>query len=410
MTCLKLTSHSSGSLLIVLLLTSALFVSIYSVATPPEKVYAAGLTFLLSSSSGKYGDVITFKTTALAGTAPNGTSCSSTGAPTNVVTNFHGQEYNHNATGWFVVGTGPSGVGGAAYTITITCGADSGTATFTVSRSMTISPPISEASKIVTVAAYGLPSNTVGPCTITDNGTIPVVLGSPAPCTIVALSGSATGTFTVDPLATHNGNYTIFVNYSGGSFPSADAAFRKVAADTPTGWGPLLMSPHSAPPKWGPVSITGGGFHKTGAVRNCAVSPQAGLVDLVDVVSETCTIDANGILTAGFAVGSSALPTHTGLIQIVDATTPGGPFSAGTFTVNATAAAITTIKYDNRPAGTFVSLGATKLSQLDAGACIISSFPTVLISSYFCVIDSSGNILNATFVVSRMLQIREHTP
>jgi len=397
--CFKLTSHSSGSLLIVLLLTSALFVSIYSVATPPEKVYAAGLTFLLSSSSGKYGDVITFKTTALTGTAANGTSCSFTGAPTNVVTSFHGQEYKHNATGWFVVGTGPSGVGGTFYTITITCGADSGTATFTVSRSMTISPPISEANNIVTVAAYGLPSDTVGPCTITSNRTIQVVASSPATCSIVAGSGSATGTFTVNPLAA-NGNYTIYVNYSGGTFPSADAAFRKVATDTPTGVGPLLMSPHGAPPSWGTISISGGGFHKTGAVRNCAVSPQSSLVDLVDVVSETCTIDANGILTAGFVVGSSATAGHAGEIRIVDATTGPGPFSAGTFTVNATAAAITTIKPSSGPAGTFVSLGATKLSRLDAGACIISSFPTVLISSYFCVIDSSGNILNATFVVS----------
>ena len=394
----------------MLLLTSALFVSIFSVVTPPKMAHAA-LAF--AASSGRYGDVITFKSTGL-GTAANGTSCSFTGAPTTVVTNFNGQEYKHNATGRFVVGTGPAGVGGVPYTITITCGGDSGTLLFTVIPSFIVSPPISEANNIVTVAAYGLPSGTAGPCTITDNGTIgggiPVVQGTSAPCTIPAGSGSATGTFTVNPAATHNGNYTIYVNYSGGTFSSALAAFRKVAANTPTGVGPLLMSPHGAPPGWGTVSISGGGFTKTTVVRSCAINP-TGSLDLVsDIVSPTCTIDTTGILTAGFVVGPLANTAHLGGITIVDATTSGGPFSAGSFAVNGTADPVTRIQHlaasapGSGPAGTFVNLGplgATTLSRLDAGACSISSnLGGVLISSYFCVIDTAGRILNATFVVS----------
>jgi len=395
----------------VLLLTSALLVSIVTVAVPPQRVHAAALTFTLSpAANGKYGDVITFTSLATA-VSPDGTGCSVSGAPGNVVTSFQGQVYSAVAYGFFVVGTGPSGVGGVAYTLTITCGVDSGTATFTVNPSITISPPAGLPNNVVSVVVYGLPSDTVGPCTITSDVHTQMVVGASAqPCTLTAGTGSATGTFTVNSGADDHA-YMITVNYSGGSWSSGASGYTKVP--NPLAANAIVMSPTNAPPGWGTVSITGGGFAKAATVRICQLSPQPTLVDLVDVVSKQCTISADGTLTASFVVGTGATNGHSGVINIVDGSTPGGPFPTAAFGVQLGASVITSITPDHDYAShSVISLGTpvTRFSNLDAGACSISSNPaTVLVSSPFCVIDNSGGLLLATFKVSTLAPGQTYT-
>jgi len=382
--------------LIVLLLTSALLVSTVSVVAPPRKAYAGALSVVFSPTSGRYGNATTF--VASGATVADGTTCSFSGAPTSVVTSFQGKVYGGKAYGSFVVGTGPSGAGGAAYHVTITCGVDAGTADFTVNPSITISPWVGLAGNTVSVAVYGLPSDTVGPCTITSSGATQVVASSPQSCSLG--SGTATGTFTVNSAAS-DGTYTIYVNYSGGS---TSGTYKKVTTPNVL----ISMYPTSAPPGWGTVSITGGGFNKPAGARSCSFnSTHAGILPPADMVSKTCTISADGTLTAGFVVASSAVGgVDTGTIYINDASTTGGPFLVGTFWVNATASHIPSITPSmSGVAGNIRSISnptVTKLSRLDAGACSISSIPTMLISSPFCVIDNSGNILNATFVVSSL--------
>ena len=260
-------ARQARSIIVTLLLLSAVSFTLANYAVPPTpqllpKVQASALTITLSSATGVAGQVITL-TTGATGTSPDGTACSLSGAPSNVVTNFQGEMFGSAAYGSFVVGTGPSNTGGTAYTLALTCGGDSGTKPFTVTPVMTFTPPAALPHTIITVTVTGLPSDTLGPCTITSSVNVQqVVFASPQSCTIPPGSGSATGTFDVNPGAA-DGGYTITVHYSTGSFSFSGASlFTKVP--NPTVANAIAMSAAHAPPGWGTVSITGGGFVATG--------------------------------------------------------------------------------------------------------------------------------------------------
>ena len=353
------------------------------------------------------GNVVTFTATGASSAA--GTSCSVTGAPSNVVTNVLAEvSTGTNVFGAFTVGTGPSGPGGAGYTLTITCGPDSGTAILTVKPLLTVTPPIGFIHTLVTVTVNGFPSDATGPCTITGGA----VYASPQSCTIG--SGSASGTFIANPAAANGTAIPITVTVVGGvvtgSTPSS--SFEPVVGNDnghPGAIPTAIMSLTSAPAGYGTISLNGGGFH-LGSTRACTLSATGAALPLFSVSSPPCLISANGTLTGSFTVNPTVL-TGVDTLHITDASTPtctGGcnPFGASTFTVVAGPGAAGAPSTANGVAGTFVTVGATVnpfgggTNGIDAGGCAISSSPAALSSSSFCVTDNSGNILLASFQVS----------
>ncbi len=378
------------------------------------------------------GNVVTY--TATGATFPPTTSCSVTGAPSNVIINGanSGQvSTGNNVFGAFTVGTGPSGSGGAGYPLTITCGPDSGTATLIVKPSMTISPSIAFQHTLVTVIVNGFPNDvpagTGAPfCTITsDVHTQQVVFSSPQPCTITSGTGSASGTFIANPGAA-NTTYTITMTVQG-SF--ATGTFQMVLGNDNGNPGAIptaMMSLTHAPKGYGtsggpsPITITGGGFH-LGSARFCTLTATAQPLPLFSVASPPCSIDGNGTLTASFAVSPNPGATSAAYtIKVTDASTPtctplpGCNPSAISFTVDPGPSAVGNPSPGAGIAGTYVTSftygpptpnafgGGT--SGADAGACTITSNPSspVLIvpGSQFCVVDNAGKVLLASFTVA----------
>jgi len=388
----------------VLLLTSALLVSIYSVATPPKQAHAGTLTFgTISSASGVYGDWIFLTFTGVTATTPDGTSCQITGPVTNVVTGAVARVYSSVVYGSFKVGSGPGNTGSTAYTITVSCTygstTDTGTTTFQVLPSITVSPPVSITGRTFTVSGFGFASDALASCNMGSSGGVLTVVTA---CTIS--NGAATGSFT---LAAAAAVYLITVTSSVA--PPATTNLRIVAAPA------IYLSPTKTPPGYGlagtslRVIVTGGGFATGASPRPCLLvqtpvgpPPPAGLI-----AGSSCSINADGTVAASFAVSATAVASAAYTIDVTD------PPAIATATSPAfevtVPPAVMSLTAGPGIAGTPLTItqGAVTVpfSTLDAGPCTISGSLVSTTDPSFCLIDNTGLLwlgaaLQARFVVS----------
>lgn len=377
----------------MLLLTSALFVSIASVTQPPEKAHAATLILAsISATSGKYGDVILLTFTGVTPTVPDGTSCSISGPIANVVTGAVAQVFSSVVYGSFMVGNAKGNTGSTAYTITVSCTygstTDSGTTSFTVTPSVTLSPSITKASRVITVSGYGFASDANGLCTLSGTG-----VATSLSCSISSgvLTGSftsgITGTVTVTPLTGLPGSAT------GGITIVIGPTISLSTSSTPPGYGTTGTSYR--------VMIVGGGF--TNGTRSCGLTQgnTAAPPGLIDATS--CSINSDGTVTASFSLSSTAPVSALYKINVTDTTY--ATTAQASFTV--TLPPVLTIGGGSVSAGHWVTVTHTVnvFSALDAGPCTVLSNPSALVSSPFCLIDNSGNVWlgavkTAKFVVS----------
>jgi len=388
-----LAGHSSRSVCLVFLLSSALLVSISSLVVP--SAHAAALTVTPLSASGKSGDVILVDVTG--GSAfTTATTCTLTSS-TNVVASYSLTRVPGSspgeAHGSFTVGTAPGPSGGGAYTLTVTCTTgttvDSGTASFTIQPKITILPPIGQSSQVISVTGVGFRSD-YSTCVISG---APVV-GTPWSCSLTG--GSMSGSFTVDPAAATS-TYTITV--SAPTVPAGDQAatalFQKVANPT------IAVYPPSAPPGYGTldgtVTVTGGVF-ASGSARSCSLTGAAGLFAASPV--PTCSISTTGTVTGSFAVAQGVPPaTYTNGVRVTD-TNPLGVYDEADFTV-LNAPTLNAASPTSGAAGATVTLStATSFAIQDVGPCTITSYPSGLTSFYACYINSAGGFAIASFIIS----------
>lgn len=398
---------------------------------PLPEVHGAVLAVTFTPNHGQSGDGIIVSATGA--TVSAGTVCTITGngvggmpiSPGSVIA----QVFNDpplKVHGFFRVGNGPAGAGGGPLSVTVTCGADSGSQPFIVDPLLVLSASIAlrpAGTSVITFQGFGYPQDSNGACSVTDNGAPMVTAGPPAPtCTVTA--GSVSGSFTLTGIPIFSPpSYTITVTANTAAtanfFLTGGVNPQRISIDPALTKG---LGPTHAPKGYGTagtgVTITGGGF---GANDLCTLSPAPGLV----MVSPSCSIDSSGKLTASFAVGLTS--------------TVGGPY---TVTVTDTTAAISVsctgagcvfgggpgFTVDPSPTitiapgsgiggpggtGTLVTItqalnqwGSTTSPQVDTGPCSIISNPgpSTLIGGYsFCLIDTSGNLLTlpkALFTVS----------
>jgi len=406
-----------------MLLTSALFVSIFTVATPPKEAHAANLTVAFYSTvsgpvitSGKSGDVVLVYATGVTPTVADFAACSIAAPVSNIVTQATAMVFASKVYGSFKVGNGPSGPGGAAYTITVTCGgsSDSGVASFTVLPSIIISPPIAlrpsgSGTTVVSVTGFGFKSDYSGSCSISDDkatGATFVTTGPPAPTCSIS-GGAVTGQFTLTSspdlhsLANAPPAYTITVTGSG---QSASAFFGLVGAPE-ISLNPAFqagLGPTKAPAGYGTagttlqVKITGGGFATGVGTRGCQLTQ-----DIADTLfgATSCSIDSAGTVTASFSVASAGATLVVHTVRVTDPTP--AVFDEEKFTVvpsptlsspalpHGAAGYEVTLPHNNN----FWGDDSTMPSNPDAGPCTISSTPGGLVSSsVFCWIDNSGQL------------------
>jgi hypothetical protein len=317
-------------------------------------------------------------------------TCTLTG-PSGVISNAVVKVFGGTAYGSFTVGTGPGAPGGGAYTLTLTCGSDSGTASFTVLPSITITPSIGGLNAFaqvggIQVTGVGFPSD-AATCTITGGLIVP----SGQPCTINSPAGTVLAPFG-QGCSSCFGTYTITVQANLGS--PATGTFQFV--NTPT----LSVNPTDAVPGYGTagvgsrVMITGGDF----AIGTCtSITPASGLV----FAGSSCSVDQYGTLTASFGVDPTSTPGTTSF-TIKD---NGGNTVTTSFKVDA--APTGTLNVASGPPGTLVQVTAgvfasTTFTKLDAGPCLVSSTPPGLVLAQFCAIDNTGHtlgVVNARFLV-----------
>jgi hypothetical protein len=301
------------------------------------------------------------------------------------------------AHGYFqVVGSGPSPASGGSVTISLTCGIDSGTATFKFLPSITLTPSIGNKTNSflthssITVVGTGFASN-AATCSI--SGT-PVNASSVHCGPIIA--GSFTGSFEVPySPAPADGNYTVTVVPDWG--PSATAVFRSTA---PRAVALTLSSSRQLPANYnavpqitvplgyGSVFVTGAGFPSN---HGCTLASSPGLV----FSATSCFINGAGAVTASFTVDPTTTPASYS-ITVTDSVA-GVSASTGSFLVVASAPAIS-LSSANGAAGKSINItGTAAFSALDGGPCSISSNPSQLIgldSSPFCLIyPNNGTLL-----------------
>jgi hypothetical protein len=388
--CLELASRTVGSLFLVVLLTSALFVSIFTVATPPKEAHASTLTVTLSFPDGVYTSVIPFTATGASAATVDGTPCGITGAPSNVITQVYAQVYGGTVYGSFTVGNGPGNTDSTSYALTLTCGGDIGTFNFKVLpgvifTSSSVNLAYGVAGQSVSVTGTGFASNAAS-CTL-DSST---VVSAPS-CSITLGSGTMTGGFTVAAVADATYNLQI----TPGKGASGFLTFYKVS--TPN----IGLFPTHAPRGFGTagpssrVKVYGAGF-PTGSARSCTLSSTiAGFI----FAGTDCTISSTGTVTAALVnFGVDQLSgAGAGNIQVADSTSVST--ASNSFTVDGTPTV--TLGTTSGSAGALVTVTSGGLfSLLDAGQCTISSSPGGLISSQFCVMSQTGVILYAVFRVS----------
>lgn len=392
--------RQARSLIVVLLLLTALAVTLTNYPVTPPKVEAANLTVTLTPNSGKSGDVILVHATGA--TVAQGTTCSITANVANlIVSPTASVSSGSDVDGSFTVGNAPQPSGGGSYTVTVRCPAsgtpfDSGTATFTVSPKLTVNPSIGTTGQQVSVTGVGFRSD-ASTCILSSNPG-GLFAGSPAPfCSISG--GSVTAAFAVEATAgTGFKDITVFPNV--GAVVTLVNGFQKVTAPTidvfPDG-GAGERAPVGFGTADGTVIVFGGGF-ATGSARSCTLSSNSPL--FATTPTPTCSISAAGTVTGSFAVSATA-GSGAYTVTVTD-TNPAGVFDSTSFTVSPQPTI--SLGAASSPAGTTVGItqGANLFSELDQGACAISSTPTGLFSSYACFIGPGGVLIAPTtsFVVS----------
>jgi hypothetical protein len=187
-----------------------------------------------------------------------------------------------------------------------------------------------------------------------------------------------------------------FVRFGG-------ASFQMVAGPTidvfPDGWSLGELAPVGFGTQDGMVSVFGGGF-TAGSSRNCQIATTPASTMIATTPAPTCTISSAGAVTGTFAVSLGAIPAGY-TIRVTD-TNPAGVYADVPFTVSLQPDIA--LGLANGPAGTTVGITilANPFSELDAGACTISSTPAGLISSSVCVINAAGALVAPAtgFIVS----------
>jgi len=390
----------------MLLLTSALFVSISFVGTPPAHGLVLVVTFVGGISDGKSGDIIRVTATNVAPTTPIGTPCSITDSspghnlvtyPTMAVT-IAGQ-----ADGSFKVGTTAAPAGGGTYTVTVSCPAttpvDSGIASFTVDPSITVSPPIGVANQLIKVTGLGFWSDQIS-CGLTGGA----VLAGSAICNMGG--GSMTGQFIVDP-GVADGPYSLVVTPSDGVAEGAVTflnVFQKVSAPTIFIASPLgaFASPGfgTMPADGsGRVIVTGGGFATSASPRSCDLLSPTGAL-FATTPATYCSISPAGTVTALFAVSKTAPTFVAYTVRVRDAAPPTGTGWVADTTFFVSSPPVTTPFPATGIAGDSISVFAGGFpTPEDDGVCTIKSNSPNLIASQICSI-AFGTIFFGAFVVS----------
>jgi hypothetical protein len=381
--------------LIVLLLTSALFLSVVSVTQPPKKAHGIALTVnfyssaLVPATSGRYGDVVMVRATG--STSADWTSCSITTTTGNIVTEATARVFGGVAYGSFKVGNGPGAPGSGVYTITVTCGPDSGTKTFQVLPYISFTPAASLGGRKIVVTGVGFASDAVS-CTISGAGGI---LASQI-CTVSGGTLGSTSSFivsagvhlaalmTVHPDAGNDGTRT-FTRVIGTADP-AGAAWTDITSAAP-GYGSLGVSYR--------VNVVGGGFTgtNTSTPRSCTLTDApVGLI-----ATRSCQIIYDYVV-GSFEVSSTAAGAYT--VTVTDDVTL-LVTAAIAFTANPSPTLAAPVPANGYAGQTVADSQALNTfgdgASADAGPCTLSSIPVGLVASSFCLIDNSGSIwLGAT--------------
>jgi len=411
-----MTRRRPRSLIVLLLLATAFFVSITIIQPPP--VRGAVLTVSLNPSKGtppvaahgtavaQAGQTIFFS--ASGAVVLVGTSCSIvTDNPTLLGSpSISAVKTGGFVTGSFVVGDVPGkGTGNFTYYFGIACGADFGSAStgFIVLPKITLDPSSGTANQTDNVVGAGFRADATL-CSINSAAAATSPLSS---CSFTG-TGKISGQFTVKTgIADGAYNVTVFPNLGY----NATAPFNKISGPS------IFVSPPSAPPGYGTatgsgvpepktITVAGGGF-ATGSSRSCTLASSGTSALFATSPARTCTISSAGTVTGNFAVANGASPGPY-QINVTDSTT-GARASFSVFTV--LPQPTITLSTSTGSAGTpvNVTIGSNTFSTFDQGACTISSSPTGLISSPTCLINQYGGFFAASFQVSSSAPAQGYT-
>ena len=413
--CLELASRSSSSLFLVLLLTSALFVSISSLAIPPP-VYAAGVTFdTFLPVTGPVGTVVSFTAHA---TLPV-TSCSlSANSPFLFSPSY-------SSVGFCFVSGDGTGIGaitgsfrvrtqteissytpfpGEAYTVTISA--------------YGVNPVQTQTNTFTLIASLGFAlTNYVGtswtsPLTVIETQTVYIhgwgfdagssgcsYGGLPPGATTLTCSvngGEMSGGFIAPAGSAPGSPYTITITGNSGS---GDHASGDVTIVT----GPAIYVNPSSGSTGLLVTITGIGFNPSDS-STCSVSYTVAPAASGPLYSTTptCTMSLVGSWmqpTVSFTLAATATVGSLYTLKVTGST---GDFASdliiGFTPSNPPALTLSAGPYY---AGTVITVTSATFSPLDVGPCRSFTFsPVGLASLSSCAIDSTGSLVGTFLVVS----------
>jgi len=403
-----LTRRRPRSLIVLLLLATAFFVSINIIQPPP--VRGAVLTVSLNPSKGTPPVVAHGTAAAVAGQTvfvsasgaivSIGTACAVTANIVGLITSSSASVVTTGVvTGSFVVGDVPGSAAGN-YTIYIRCPSsgtpiDTGNAGFIVLPRITLDPSAGTANRTVNVIGAGFRADATL-CSINSAAASTLPLSS---CSFTG-TGKTSGQFTVQTgIADGSYNVTVFPNQGY----NATAQFNKISGPS------IFVSPASAPPGYGTatgasvpepraIAVAGGGF-ATGSSRSCTLASSGTTTLFASSPSTTCTISSSGTVTGSFAVAKGATPDSY-RINVTDSST-GARASFSGFRV--LPQPVITLTPDTGAAGTSVNITVQAgffFSTFDQGACTISSSPGGLVATPTCLINQYGGFFAASFQVS----------
>lgn len=378
-----MTTRRSSSLFLVVLLTSALFISI-SIISVPEPVHATAGTVVLTPSTVKAGGTVT----VTGNTWPNaaGKTCSLSSVPSSVTASGSCiMGVGGNIYGQFTV---PYNLPGGDYPVFVTVYNSTTVYDTSAVENVAITPGVSLSAtsgrqgQTIAVTGGGFTGN--GICTITSAAS---VVASYV-CTIGGGVITAGASFVVGSTV---GAQTISVN-------GTTAQFTVTTAPS------LTVSPTSGPHGIS-VAVSGSGFSSSDTSTTLTFTSSGG--GALFTGTNNPTLSASGafkIATGSFTVASSATLGVTYTLTLTGS--PIGDFATTTFTMagydpgikltptSAAQGAVVAVAW-NTTAGAVFSTG-------DVGICTISSIPTGLIASSVCQIDSSGLLVTpiSGFVVA----------
>ena len=405
------TARVDSSFLVVLLLTSALLISVSSVVTPT--VHAAGGSVTLTPTSGSpaVGGLSGTTVTISGSSWPVGDAgaCTISVSPNEpplrqLVVSSPTCTLSSGGvlSGSFTVGVGSTAITGP-YTVTVTSTvtpADSTTASFSVLPRIVLTPNAGSAGISVTVSGSGFRGGTTDPSGVTCRITgTPVSAAPPVSCG-QGPDGTVSGVFTVKSGLSYGG-YTVFVWDADASWsPFASAVFTVYAIGVPL----LVLTPFLGPTGT-PVTVTGSGWNSLDtfvALRADTTQPDGSSPIWGVPQTITCPVSAGAIVTSPactFTVKSNAL----GGKHVVNAI--GGPYgdsSSAEFIVTSTF--VLTPKVGGR--GVIVTISGSGYmagwpTSTDGTGCIgaLASVPSGLMSGQTCSVDSNG-ILTGIFTVA----------